>query len=90
MATVEEFCASPSEDLLATMNKAQLCEVADYYKLTLTSKEKSLKESLIFAITGKLQAKGILKEPEPSTDIQSEDSKPEGKDSVAPSKHTLE
>ena len=60
MATPEDFIAQPSEEGLSNLTKVQLCAVAEHYELTLTTLEKSLKETLFKSIKSQLVLKGVL------------------------------
>lgn len=68
MATLEDFIDNPSEELLSEFTKAQLCTVAEHFEISLTTQEKSLKETLLQTVRGELVLKGILKSEAASSD----------------------
>ncbi|XP_073721213.1 uncharacterized protein [Misgurnus anguillicaudatus] len=61
MASLEGFVKEPSEELLELFTKDQLLQLASHYDITITSKEKQLKDSVKEIIRNVLSDKGVLK-----------------------------
>lgn len=61
MASLEDFVKEPSEELLELFTKDQLLQLASHYDITITSKEKQLKDSVKEIIRNVLSDKEVLK-----------------------------
>lgn len=62
-SVVDVFQESPSEELLSLYTKEQLLQIAEFYKIEITSKDRNLKETLRSILKSNLVKLGVLERP---------------------------